>query len=180
MASPTYATTSDHRFAAPPPKAPTRDVFRTADKGPLGHLSIGVSDLLRSTVFYDECLATLGLTRTYTDFPAEGSERHGQVGYGEPGEGDILGIKHWPEGSVVGGGGFHVAFNAPSRAAVREFYAAAMSHGGQDCGPPGLRASYGEHYYAAFVFDPDGWRIEAVYQEMPASGEEGHTESSVQ
>ena len=57
--------------------------------------------------------------------------------------------------------GAHVAFAAPNRAAVHEFYDAALSAGGRDNGKPGLRADYGDNYYAAFVIDPDGYRIEA-------------------
>ena len=60
------------------------------------------------------------------------------------------------------GAGFHVAFAATDREAVARFYEAALEHGGRDNGPPGLRPQYGEHYYAAFVFDPDGYAIEAV------------------
>jgi hypothetical protein len=51
---------------------------------------------------------------------------------------------------------------APSRAAVDAFYQASLAHGGRDNGAAGLHPEYGAHYYAAFVFDPDGYRIEAV------------------
>lgn len=56
----------------------------------------------------------------------------------------------------------HIAFAANSRSAVDAFYAAALVAGGKSKGKPGLRPVYGEHYYAAFVFDPDGHTIEAV------------------
>lgn len=59
---------------------------------------------------------------------------------------------------------FH-AFAAPSRAAVDAFHAAAMVHGAIDDGPPGPRPAYGPGYYAAFVIDPDGHRVEAVVHE---------------
>ena len=59
-------------------------------------------------------------------------------------------------------GPMHVAFVAPSRAAVDVFYAAAMKAGGKDNGPPGLRPEYHANYYGAFVFDPDGNNAEAV------------------
>lgn len=62
------------------------------------------------------------------------------------------------------GPGFHLAFDAPDRAAVHAFHAAAISHGGEDRGVPGLRPDYGPAYYAAFVTDPDGHRLEAVHQ----------------
>ena len=58
--------------------------------------------------------------------------------------------------------GFHLAFAAPSRAAVDEFHKAALQHGGKDNGAAGLRPDYGDEYYAAFVIDPDGYPIEAV------------------
>jgi catechol 2,3-dioxygenase-like lactoylglutathione lyase family enzyme len=66
---------------------------------------------------------------------------------------------------VVPGEGFHVAFSASSREAVAAFYRAALEHGGKDNGGSGLHPEYGRHYYAAFVFDPDGYRIEAVIDE---------------
>jgi catechol 2,3-dioxygenase-like lactoylglutathione lyase family enzyme len=56
----------------------------------------------------------------------------------------------------------HVAFTAASRAEVAAFYAVALSMGGRDNGPPGLRAHYHPDYFGAFVLDPDGNNIEAV------------------
>ena len=58
--------------------------------------------------------------------------------------------------------GTHVCFCAPDRAAVHAFHAAGLAAGGTDYGAPGLRPHYGPGYYAAFLMDPDGWRIEAV------------------
>ena len=52
-------------------------------------------------------------------------------------------------------------FSAPTRKSVDEFHAAALAAGGRDNGGPGLRADYGPNYYAAFVIDPDGYRLEA-------------------
>jgi catechol 2,3-dioxygenase-like lactoylglutathione lyase family enzyme len=60
------------------------------------------------------------------------------------------------------GEGNHVAFRVGSRADVDAFHAAAVAAGGRDNGPPGIRAAYAPDYYAAFVFDPDGFNIEAV------------------
>jgi catechol 2,3-dioxygenase-like lactoylglutathione lyase family enzyme len=57
--------------------------------------------------------------------------------------------------------GLHLSFHAPSRAAVDAFHAAALAEGGSDNGKPGLRADYGAKYYAAFVKDPEGYRLEA-------------------
>ncbi len=57
--------------------------------------------------------------------------------------------------------GLHVCFAAPTRKSVDAFHKSALASGGSDNGKPGLRADYGENYYAAFVIDPDGYRIEA-------------------
>ncbi|MEP6996681.1 MAG: VOC family protein [Betaproteobacteria bacterium] len=120
----------------------------------LHHLSLGSTDLARSTAFYDAALAALGYARVWADDTA--------VGYGYPGGGDKLAIKLRSSGAVAPGQGFHVAFAAADREAVARFYQAALRHGGKDNGPPGLRPQYGDSYYAAFVLDPDGYAIEAV------------------
>ncbi|MBL8588126.1 MAG: VOC family protein, partial [Methylobacteriaceae bacterium] len=57
--------------------------------------------------------------------------------------------------------GLHFCFAAPDRASVDAFHREALAHGGRDNGPPGLRPHYGENYYAAYVIDPDGYRLEA-------------------
>ena len=59
--------------------------------------------------------------------------------------------------------GLHFCFTAPSRQSVEAFHKAAMAHGGRDNGKPGLRKDCGPHYYAAFVHDPEGYRLEAYY-----------------
>lgn len=120
----------------------------------LHHLSFAVADLARSAAFYDAVLAPLGYVRVWAD--ATG------VGYGSPGREDQFAIKVRPEQRVVPGDGFHAAFAASSRKAVTTFHRAALEHGGKDNGGAGLHPEYGEHYFAAFVFDPDGYRIEAV------------------
>ena len=120
----------------------------------LHHLSFAVTDLTRSAHFYDAVLAPLGYVRVWSDATA--------VGYGYPGGGDKFAIKLRPSHQAVPGEGFHVAFAAPSRESVARFHAAALQHGGQDNGVPELCLEYGENYYAAFVIDPDGYRIEAV------------------
>ncbi|MDZ4289873.1 MAG: VOC family protein [Prosthecobacter sp.] len=119
----------------------------------LHHLSFGVSDLGRSSAFYDAALAELGYGRVWADTTA--------VGYGYPGGDDKFAIK-LREHAVASGPGTHLAFAAPSREAVNRFHAAALQHGGRDNGIPELCPEYGEHYYAAFVIDPDGHPIEAV------------------
>jgi len=121
----------------------------------LGHLSFGVSDLGRSTAFYDAVMATLGFQRVWTS--ANG------VGYGREPNKDKLALFPHPDASPPGPG-FHLAFEAAGRDAVDRFHAAALTAGGTCDGPPGPRPHYGETYYAAFVTDPDGYRLEAVHQ----------------
>jgi catechol 2,3-dioxygenase-like lactoylglutathione lyase family enzyme len=120
----------------------------------LHHLSFAVTGLERSARFYDAVLSPLGYVRVWSDATA--------VGYGQSGGGDMFAIRLRPENAAVPGDGFHVAFAAPNRQAVNEFYKAALERGGRDNGTPGLCPEYSEHYYAAFVIDPDGYRIEAV------------------
>ena len=121
----------------------------------LGHLSFGVTDLARAMRFYDAALGALGYRRVWADETA--------AGYGEAGGDDRLALKLRP-GAAAPGAGFHLAFAAPGRAAVDAFHAAALAAGGRDDGPPGPRPHYGPRYYAAFVIDPDGYRLEAVVQ----------------
>jgi len=120
----------------------------------LHHVSFGVSNLERSAAFYDAALAVLGYVRVWTDATA--------VGYGLAAGQDLFAVKLKASDAVAPGPGFHLAFTAPSREAVARFHAEALAHGGQDNGAPGLRPAYGPNYFAAFVIDPDGYRIEAV------------------
>ena len=125
----------------------------------LHHISIGAEDIERAARFYDAVLAPLGYVRVWTDLrPGEDEQA---VGYGPLGSDDKLAVKQVSQ-SVPPIPGFHIAFAAPSRAAVSAFYEAAIANGGTDNGPPGLRPDYGANYFAAFVVDPEGHRIEAV------------------
>jgi catechol 2,3-dioxygenase-like lactoylglutathione lyase family enzyme len=127
----------------------------------LHHISFGVCDIERSMAFYDAVLEPLSYQRVWEDLrPGEPDQA---VGYGRRGEGDKFAIKLRTSGQLAPGPGFHLAFAAPSREAVRAFHAAALAHGGQDNGTPGLRPGYGPDYYAAFVIDIDGFPIEAVF-----------------
>lgn len=122
------------------------------------HLSLGVADLGRSGTFYDGVLAALGYVRLL--------ENPRAVCYGPPGfTGEApFAILGQAAGRPVAPG-FHLAFQARDRAAVDAFHAAATALGGRDDGPPGVRVHYGPGYYAAFVLDPDGHRLEAVVHE---------------
>lgn len=124
------------------------------------HISIGVVDLDRAAAFYDAALAPLGHVRLFRS--ARG------VGYGPAGfRGEApLAVLAGP-GAAPPRPGFHLAFAAPSRVAVDAFHAAALAAGGTDEGPPGVRENYDPGYYAAFVRDPDGHRLEAVLHELP-------------
>jgi catechol 2,3-dioxygenase-like lactoylglutathione lyase family enzyme len=122
----------------------------------IDHLSVGVSDLARAGAFYDAVLATLGYARVLTHERA--------LGWGPPGARDEVFAVLAAE-RVTPGEGCHVAFRAPSREAVDAFHAVALEQGAVDEGAPGLRPAYGAGYYAAFVRDRDGYRVEAVCHE---------------
>jgi catechol 2,3-dioxygenase-like lactoylglutathione lyase family enzyme len=123
----------------------------------LGHLSFGVADLARAAAFYDATMMALGYVRVFTSSQS--------VGYGLAGrDKDKLLLIHKPVDASPPGPGFHLAFVADSRETVDHFHAAALQNGGIDNGAPGLRLHYGPTYYAAFVIDPDGHRLEAVCQ----------------
>ena len=119
------------------------------------HLSITASDLDRAEKFYDAILAPLGVPRV--------NRRERAIGYGERprADGEPCYISIYLSDNVVPDN-LHWCFRAPSRAAVRAFHAAALANGGSDDGPPGIRPHYSPDYYAAFVRDPDGNRLEAL------------------
>jgi len=121
----------------------------------LDHVSLGVRDLERSRHFYDAVLEPLGLVRT-VDFDGRGSDYGAMAGQ--------FGVEFTitVELSVSPLQGMHVCFRAPNREAVRAFHSAALAAGGTDDGEPGARPKYHPDYYAGFVLDPDGHRIEAV------------------
>lgn len=118
----------------------------------IDHVSIGVRSIAVTKRFYDSALRPLGYKAL--------SESPGSLGYGNDAP------RLWmyeTERPVVADekSGLHFCFTAPTRKSVDEFHARALKAGGRDNGPPGLRADYGANYYAAFVVDPDGYRLEA-------------------
>lgn len=126
---------------------------------PLDHVSIGCKDMKKAKAFYDAVLAPLGLKPV---MPVEFGGQLVGVGYGDaqmPYFWVQLPFNRQPA-SV--GNGVHVAFNAPTRAQVDDFYVKAIEMGGIDDGTPGLRTEYHPSYYGAFVRDLDGNKIEAV------------------
>ncbi|MFG1464981.1 VOC family protein [Xanthobacter sp. DSM 24535] len=127
------------------------------------HLSIGVTDLDRAMAFYEAVLAPLGIVRAalYDDPAATRS-----AGFGPQDADPAQTPPFWLEerkGAPIGcPPGTHLCFKAKDRAAVHAFHAAGLNAGGTDNGAPGPRPAYGPDYYAGFLLDPDGWRIEAV------------------
>lgn len=122
----------------------------------LDHVGFPVKDFPRSREFYSKTLAVLGikiqLERSLSD---DGSDGYAGFGIDRP--------QFWVGTGEALKGRLHVAFAAKDREEVRAFYAAAIAAGGIDNGPPGLRPHYHENYFAAFVLDPDGHNVEAVY-----------------
>lgn len=116
------------------------------------HVSIGVSDIPRAKKFYDAALAPLGYKRL--------SDGDTSLGYGAKGVGLWIGAAKRPVKADMESG-LHFCFVAPDRKSVDAFHAAALKAGGKDNGKPGIRADYSPTYYAAFVIDPEGYRIEA-------------------
>jgi catechol 2,3-dioxygenase-like lactoylglutathione lyase family enzyme len=120
----------------------------------LDHVSFGVSDLARSIAFYDAVLAPLGFVRVWTSEDA--------AGYGYPDEDENFAIK-LESGILIGPSSrSHLAFNAATRDAATRFHTAGVAQGAADEGPPAPCPEYGENYFAAFLRDPDGYRLEAV------------------
>jgi len=125
----------------------------------IDHVSIGVRDISRTKRFYDAVLMPLGYQCL--------SEGDGSLGYGRNQIAFWISAVECPVPSD-GGSGLHFCFTAPARDSVDACHAAALGAGGSDNGKPGLRADYGPNYYAAFLVDPDGYRVEAYCgQPMP-------------
>lgn len=121
------------------------------------HISIGVKSLEKSKQFYDAALTPLG-------FECQ-SEMGKMAGYGEEKATFwIAEVEHPVLADMKSG--LHFCFTASSREAVEAFYAGGMANGGTDNGPPGVRPEYARFYYAAFIMDPDGYRLEAFFH-MP-------------
>lgn len=114
------------------------------------------------TLSYDIILSALGIERMM-NFEDEAANVSGYGADNKPFFW-IVGFKEAKKIEDVPG--FHFAFNAVSKEAVRNWYAQALRHGARDNGEPGYRLEYYPGYYAAFVIDPDGWRLEAVFHDL--------------
>ena len=119
------------------------------------HITLGASKLTRALRFYDAVLAPLGLKRTRTFKVAASYAPPDFSGVNEP----FWVVRPYDEKEATRGNGVTVAFDAPTRAAVDAFHAAALAGGGTDEGPPGLREHYHPHYYGAYVRDLDGNKL---------------------
>ena len=118
----------------------------------IDHISIGVRDVAKSKQFYDAALKPLGYQCL--------SKGEGSLGYGAEAVALWISAVDRPVPPDMKSG-LHFCFTAPDRRSVDAFHAAALKAGGRDNGKPGLRDDYGPGYYAAFVVDPDGYRLEA-------------------
>jgi catechol 2,3-dioxygenase-like lactoylglutathione lyase family enzyme len=118
----------------------------------IDHISIGVRDVAATKKFYDAALAPLGYSCL--------SSGATSLGYGKDAVALWIGGTERPV-PADDASGLHICFSAADRKAVDAFHAKALRAGGRDNGKPGLRKDYGANYYAAFVVDPDGYRIEA-------------------
>lgn len=115
----------------------------------IDHVGLEVSDLQRSARFYDAVFFPLGIRRLH--------ESEHAIGWG------ITDAAFWLTARVAPAPTFgHVAFQAQGKAAVDAAYSAGIGAGGSDAGPPGARSQYGPRYYAAYLRDPDGLRVEIV------------------
>jgi catechol 2,3-dioxygenase-like lactoylglutathione lyase family enzyme len=122
----------------------------------IDHTGLQVSDPAVSRNFYEKALAPLGY-KVMMEIPKEFTGGKVVLGFGVPPKPDF-----WMQEGSPSTPRIHIAFRADSRAQVDAFYRAAVAAGGKDNGPPGPRPHYHEHYYGAFVLDPDGYNIEAV------------------
>jgi catechol 2,3-dioxygenase-like lactoylglutathione lyase family enzyme len=119
----------------------------------IDHVSVAVADLARSTAFYEAVLAPLGLSRLVV--------REATVGFGKAYPEFWLNLREGlaPQQQTTG---IHICLRTRSEESVRAFHAAALANGGADAGAPGPRQAAMTTYYGAFIFDPDGNKIEAV------------------
>jgi catechol 2,3-dioxygenase-like lactoylglutathione lyase family enzyme len=119
----------------------------------LSHVSVGTNDFPRAKQFYDAVLATLGL-RCVMGFDQG-------AGYGREFPEFWVQLPH-DGASANPGNGTHVCFAAATEEQVKAFHRVALQQGAEDDGKPGLRKEYSENYYAAFVRDLDGNKVEAM------------------
>ena len=126
----------------------------------LDHVFLSVSDIKRSIDFYTAALTPLGITARVDYDGKDGPPGHPDLkGFGAHGR-----IFFWLRHGVVDSRAAHVGFVADNEAEVDAAYNAAIAAGATDNGPPAARDYYDPRYYAANVFDPDGYSLEFVYK----------------
>jgi len=135
----------------------------------IDHISFSVKNFEHSRDFYDQTLSLLGYERlmNFND------QEHQVAGYGKNGKpsfwiGSSKKSLHIEE-YIGKSAGFHVAFVASTTESIHQWYESCIKLGGQDNGRPGPRPEYHPGYYAAFIIDPNGWRIEACFQNYQGS-----------
>ena len=126
----------------------------------IDHVGIRVSDLPLSRLMYEAALAELGFV-VLSEGAFEG-DAYVLFGRGDRDDFCLHTVGRNPGRDRVTTGA-HIAFCAPDASAVVRWHDAAVHHGGTDIGPPGVRPEYRGHYYAAFILDPDGNNVEAVF-----------------
>ena len=122
----------------------------------ISHITLGTNDVVRAAAFYDPVLGALGFERQ--ERPASKPPAY-EKNSGMP---TIYLYPPFDGRPATAGNGTHVAFVAETRAAVHAFHDLALAHGGVSEGAPGPRPHYGDDYYAAYVRDPDGNKLQAV------------------
>jgi catechol 2,3-dioxygenase-like lactoylglutathione lyase family enzyme len=126
----------------------------------IDHVGIRVGDLSASRRMYEAALSALGFS-VLSEGEFEGDT---YVLFGRADQDDFclhtVGSKPGRDRVTTGA---HIAFRARDADSVMRWHRAAVDHGGTDIGPPGVRPEYSGHYYAAFVLDPDGNNVEAVF-----------------
>lgn len=126
----------------------------------LDHVFLSVSNLDRSIAFYTAALSPLGIVDRHDYDGKDGPPGHPDLkGFGANGR-----VFFWLREGVVEGRAAHIGFVAKSTAEVDAAYNAAMATGATDNGAPAARLHYDPRYYAANVFDPDGYSLEFVYK----------------
>lgn len=119
----------------------------------VSHVSVGVADVPRAGVFYDAVLAVIGARRIMA--------QDWGIGYGRTFP-EFWASRPHDRAAASVGNGVHVCFSAADQAEVDAFHAAGLQAGGTDDGAPGFRPDYAPGYYAAFLRDPDGNKVEAL------------------
>jgi catechol 2,3-dioxygenase-like lactoylglutathione lyase family enzyme len=147
-------------------------------RGPPSHIDLSVSDPDRSIPFYAAFFGALGYRRFRSDLPGFTGERPERAAWFTRYEGrGVFGVEVRPASSESRGrrhdryapGLHHLAFHAESRAAVDEVHARILEAGGEVLDPPADysgQPGYSEGYYAAFFADPDGVKLEVVYEPL--------------